>query len=962
MSFATRFISVIVIGITALSAFDVSALALTGVTSRKVHGSAGTFDLAIDTAQAFAASVTVEPRTIGAGHVIVFQFDGTVTATGTVNAFDAFGPVGSVLAAITGASNTPANNEVSVTLAGVPDNKRVSITLSQVNGLLDVPAVSMGFLVGDVNSTRSANSSDISSVKARSGQTTLAASYLFDLNASGAINSSDISAVKARSGLTLPAATEVSLQVSKLGTGSGNVSSVPGGINCGSTCSANFTQNTSITLSATPDPGSTFSGWAGICAGVGATSTFNMVASSTCSATFPINTYTVTPSAGLNGTIGPSTPQTVNWGMTATFTVTPTPGFNTSVVGTCGGVLVGTTYTTYTITGPCTVEATFLPWPVWSSAIPAVPPSTTGRTLYVDGTNGINTNTGLTSTTAFKTIAKAITLIVAGDTVLIRKGLYREGIVVVSAPSGTALKPITFGSYGDGEVILDGSTKVTGWTNVSGTVWKAPLTFMPSGIVVNEIPLKQVTQGQGGSGAPQVGLAGVTSGSGKWHNGGLGGFITADMGSAGDPNLADIVVPNDIGDQAHVYFYQKKYLNFKGLTVRGSGSNGIWGYGSNITIESCNVKFNAKSAISFQPLTVAGETNSDNAVLTTHAYHNMLLNWPRGNNGYIEAGGGWGGGIGWSGNLRPLARGNIVHMNGGEGIITYGTNAGFPSGSALFEQNVSHDNWSVNMYFDNQPNDVARNNLIFNHPPDNNNYLYIGAFPYDQYKKFTVCLMLADEQGSSDATNNFANLANSEVYNNILAGCRIGIRDYSESPIAQANHGLKNTRIVNNTIIMPFVSYAPYEALGIYLLDNTSPSGTNRNINTVIQNNVIYGFNSDSVIASEIAGPLVGINLNYNTYFSTAANPFRRGFNTVVYSNLAGWKTAITGSDINSQFLDPQLVDVTQFRVTGVGTYDPYNANLRVGSPAIGSGTPQTFTPALNYSLTTRLGWNTGAF
>ena len=592
-----------------------------------------------------------------------------------------------------------------------------------------------------------------------------------------------------------------------------------------------------------------------------------------------------------------------------------------------------------------------------------MPPSTTGITYYVDGTNGLNTNSGLTSTAAFKTIAKAISLIAAGDTVLIRKGLYREGIVLINTPTGTALKPITFGSFGDGEVIIDGSTKVTGWTNVSGTVWRAPLTFGPIGIVVNETPLRQVTQGQSGSGAPQVGLAGVTSGSGKWHNGGIGGFITADMGAAGDPNLADIVVPNNDGAQNLVYFFQKNFLRFKGLTIRGSGSNGLWGYGSNILVESCNVKFNGKSAISFQPDYAVGASNSDNTILTTRAYHNVLLNWPRGNNGFIEAGGGWAGGIAWTGHLRPLARGNIVHMNGGEGIITYGTRNGFVSGSAIFEQNVGYDNWSVNMYFDNQPNNISRNNLLFNHPPDNNNFLHVGASPYDGYIKFSVCLMLADEENSGDSGTGFAALANSEVYNNIFAGCRIGIRDYAEGNAnAIRNHGVKNTKILNNTIIMPFFSYAPFETIGIYLLDNTTPSGINRNTNSVIQNNVIYGFNNNSVISTEIAGPLVGINLNFNTYFSATANPFRRGFNSVVYSNFASWKTTIAGSDVNSQFIDPQLVDVTKFRAIGAGIYDPYNADLRVGSPAIGAGTPQSFTPSVNYLRATRSGWNTGAF
>ena len=68
---------------------------------------------------------------------------------------------------------------------------------------MQIFSVSLGFLIGDVNNTRSVNSSDISGVKARSGQGTTIGNFRFDVNATGAINSSDISAVKARSGVTL---------------------------------------------------------------------------------------------------------------------------------------------------------------------------------------------------------------------------------------------------------------------------------------------------------------------------------------------------------------------------------------------------------------------------------------------------------------------------------------------------------------------------------------------------------------------------------------------------------------------------------------------------------------------------------------------------------------------------------------------------------------------------------------
>jgi len=54
-----------------------------------------------------------------------------------------------------------------------------------------------------------------------------------------------------------------SLTVQKGGTGSGRVTSNPAGIDCGSDCSEPFQDSSSVTLTATPDPGSVFVGWTG---------------------------------------------------------------------------------------------------------------------------------------------------------------------------------------------------------------------------------------------------------------------------------------------------------------------------------------------------------------------------------------------------------------------------------------------------------------------------------------------------------------------------------------------------------------------------------------------------------------------------------------------------------------------------------------------------------------------------
>jgi hypothetical protein len=59
------------------------------------------------------------------------------------------------------------------------------------------------------------------------------------------------------------------LSVVKAGTGTGKVTSSPAGVDCGATCSFEFAVLSRITLTATPDAGSSFSGWSGPCAGTG---------------------------------------------------------------------------------------------------------------------------------------------------------------------------------------------------------------------------------------------------------------------------------------------------------------------------------------------------------------------------------------------------------------------------------------------------------------------------------------------------------------------------------------------------------------------------------------------------------------------------------------------------------------------------------------------------------------------
>ena len=91
--------------------------------------------------------------------------------------------------------------------------------------------------------------------------------------------------------------------VSKTGTGSGTIASVPTGIDCGSDCTESYAGGTSVTLTATPAAGSKFAGWSGACTGTGSC-TVTMSAAKSVAATFTaLPKYTLTVVKSGTGTV-----------------------------------------------------------------------------------------------------------------------------------------------------------------------------------------------------------------------------------------------------------------------------------------------------------------------------------------------------------------------------------------------------------------------------------------------------------------------------------------------------------------------------------------------------------------------------------------------------------------------------------------------------------------------------------
>lgn len=132
-------------------------------------------------------------------------------------------------------------------------------------------------------------------------------------------------------------------------TGMGNVTSSPAGINCPSTCAANFDSGTEVKLTATAASGSNFTGFGGACSG--ATCALVLASNQSVSATFKAVTPSsvrLTVSVTGSGTVtsnpgGISCPSactaTFNSGLNITLSATAASGFDfAGFTGPCSGM------------------------------------------------------------------------------------------------------------------------------------------------------------------------------------------------------------------------------------------------------------------------------------------------------------------------------------------------------------------------------------------------------------------------------------------------------------------------------------------------------------------------------------------------------------------------------------------------------------------------------------------------
>jgi YVTN family beta-propeller protein len=164
------------------------------------------------------------------------------------------------------------------------------------------------------------------------------------------------------------------LTVTDAGSGSGTVASNPSGISCGAACSANFASGTPVVLTATPAPGSTFSGWSGAGCPATGTCTVTMSAAESVTATFsPIPPVTLTVAeAGTGAGLVTSNPLGINCSASSNqcaaqfavgtkVTLTASASGQSTFAGWSGGGCGGTGSCVVTLGANTTVTATFNP-------------------------------------------------------------------------------------------------------------------------------------------------------------------------------------------------------------------------------------------------------------------------------------------------------------------------------------------------------------------------------------------------------------------------------------------------------------------------------------------------------------------------------------------------------------------------------------------------------------------------
>ncbi len=334
------------------------------------------------------------------------------------------------------------------------------------------------------------------------------------------------------------------------------------------------------------------------------------------------------------------------------------------------------------------------------------------------------------------------------------------------------------------------------------------------------------------------------------------------------------------GNNNTISGFEVRYSNYDADTMASHQNHGgtgveIYPEGSGNKISNMNVHHTWEHGILIH--------GDDNIVEDSTIWQTALSNAPD-SAGYEPRDSGWGSGLGVGNNTHAhesssptnntshtILRRNTVFNNWGEGIACYEVEY------CTIEDNISYDNWTVNLYLSDATNSLVQRNLV-----------YISSAPAISFRNDAkLGILLADEFGAVPRS------AGNKIINNLVYNANF--HAFSWSVEILSNPGLNNVQIANNTIIGGSL-HTGGETEGIV------------NINSQIINNIITG--TDNQISS--ASGIMFSNNNWSGDPSLAQSQS---------------PTDITG--------DPQIAETG---TTAPDTLTPEYFKLLAGSPVIDAG------------------------
>ena len=475
-----------------------------------------------------------------------------------------------------------------------------------------------------------------------------------------------------------------------------------------------------------------------------------------------------------------------------------------------------------------------------------------GATYYVNQTGGSDANNGLSTGSAWKTIAKVnASSYAAGDSILFKRGeTWREQLRPPS--SGSAGSPITFGAYGTGNApIISGSDLVATWTVYSGNVYQASCSTEPQVVTFNNT-----------MGIKETALGNLNVAY-EWYWTGSTLYVYS---AGGDPDTVYTSPGIAAGKRGEVIRPDNRaYITIRDIQVWGPNNTGIYSEGEDhLSIDNVVFKYvgeGTDGAIHFG-------TGSTNGSIT-----NSTVQYTRSD-------------AIWSRSTNFVATGNTINNIDGvnsDGIQTAQADAVTITGNTIdFTGQTTGIKHCIIVSAGAGPHIVSGNTLTA--CPDQGIMLNVSNIVVSNN-------LIRNVQGSGNGIglNNEIAENNVTIQYNVIYGCKNGIK-------SNVTNATSNLNVYNNTV---------YATTGKAFSYNMPLSGN-------IKNNIFYvatpgagdGKVFDLAFSSIVGGGSLAIG---NNIIGPQTTHFMRDSASKNYDTLSAWVSG-TGYDTNSKKDDPLFI------------------------------------------------------